>query len=79
MMETKFEYIRMVEVAQKPDRKTQVWAVLSNRSNSILGHIKWHGAWRQYCFFPSNNCLFNTGCMNNIVSFIGEAMLERKS
>jgi len=58
--------------------KTEVYDVLSKHHGSILGHIKWYGPWRQYCFFPSPNCVFNVGCLNDIIIFIGGLMVERK-
>ncbi len=58
--------------------KTEVYDVLSKRSGAILGHVKWYGAWHQYCFFPSPQCVFNNGCLNDIVEFIQGLMEERK-
>jgi hypothetical protein len=61
-----------------PGRKTaRVW-VTSKRSGSTLGQIAWHGPWRQYCFWPERNTLFNVGCMDDIKAKIGELMAERR-
>ena len=58
--------------------KTDVYDVLSKSSGGVLGHIKWYGLWRQYCFFPSPQCVFNNVCMNDIVKFIKDLMDKRK-
>ncbi len=58
--------------------KTEVYDVLSKPSGFILGHIRWYPAWRQYCFYPSPNCVFNVGCMGDLIAFIGDLMTERK-
>jgi hypothetical protein len=58
--------------------KTEVYDVLSKSSGGVLGHIKWYSAWRQYCFFPSPQCVFNNGCMSDIIGFIKSLMDERK-
>jgi hypothetical protein len=58
--------------------KTEVYDVLSKSSGAVLGHIKWYGPWRQYCFFPSPQTVFNPDCLNHINAFIGEQMAERK-
>jgi len=58
--------------------KTEFYDVLSKSSGFILGHIRWYPAWRQYCFMPSPNCVFNVGCMGDISKFIGELMEERR-
>lgn len=58
--------------------KTGIWNIISKSSGFLLGRIKWYGPWRQYCFFPSPQCVFNTGCMADITAFIKELMAERK-
>jgi len=58
--------------------KTGVYDVLSKHQGSVLGHIRWYSPWRQYCFMPSPQCVFNMGCMEDINRFIGELMQERR-
>ena len=58
--------------------KTEIWNILSKSSSFILGQVKWYGPWRQYCFFPSPNSVFNPTCMLNINAFIKELMKQRK-
>ena len=58
--------------------KTEVYDILSKHRRSVLGHIKWYGPWRQYCFWPSPNCVFNPDCMKSICEKIEELMAERK-
>ena len=58
--------------------KTSIYNVVSKNKQSILGEIKWFGRWRQYCFYPSPNCVFNYGCLQDIQDFIVELMEERR-
>lgn len=58
-------------------RKTPVVFIRNIRSDIILGEIKWHGAWRQFVFFPRGNTIFNVDCMKSIMEKIAELMLER--
>jgi len=58
--------------------KTEIWNILSKISGDVLGKIKWHGPWRQYCFFPSQNCIFNTKCLDDIKKMINELMAARR-
>ena len=58
--------------------KTEIWNIISKSSEFILGQIKWYGPWRQYCFFPSPNSVFNNGCMDDIKKFISELMSARR-
>lgn len=59
--------------------KTDVWNVLSKSQSSVLGQIKWFGRWRQYCFWPSPNTIFNPECMTDISKVIKELMARRGS
>ncbi len=58
--------------------KTEVYDILSKSSGFILGHIRWYSPWRQYCFWPSSQTVFNVGCLQDIQTFIAELMAERK-
>ncbi len=77
MIESKY-----LEFRQAPGflaAKTEVWFVLSKSQGALLGTIKWWSGWRQYCFFPEQNTLFNPGCMADISTKIKELMEERKA
>ena len=37
-----------------------------------LGEIKWFGAWRQYCFYPEGNTIFDRKCLTYINNFLEE-------
>ena len=53
-------------------------AIRKKGNNDILGEIKWFFAWRQFCFFPEFETVYNIGCLNFINRFIGHLMAERK-
>ena len=58
--------------------KTEIWNILSKKSEFILGQIQWYGPWRQYCFYPSSDSLFNITCMADIQNHIKKLMEDRK-
>lgn len=58
--------------------KTEIWNIISKSSEFILGQIKWYGPWRQYCFFPSPNSVFNPACMADIDKVIKNLMATRR-
>ncbi len=58
--------------------KTEKYNIVSKAHGNVLGEVKWFGRWRQYCFFPANVTVFNPGCLQDIIAFIGELMAERK-
>lgn len=58
---------------KNPGRKTKIWAVTS-KAGFHLGVIKWWGSWRQYCFFPDGDTLYNRECLGDIAIFIDQVM-----
>lgn len=65
-------------IPMNQERKTEIVQVANKKSGFVLGHIRWFGAWRQYCFMPSPNSVFNTGCLNAINAQINELMFEHR-
>lgn len=35
-----------------------------------LGKIRWHGAWRQFVFYPDSDTLWSIGCLTIINKFL---------
>lgn len=60
-------------------KKTEMYEILSISRDALLGYIKWYGPWRQYCFFPECDTIFNKGCLNTINEFINKLMQERNN
>ncbi len=77
-MKTEFQYIRMVE-EPNPGKKTRRFAIVNKHQDVELGQIKWYGAWRQYCFFPTPECetIWNFGCLVDVMNFLKELKEER--
>lgn len=77
VVKTCYEFIYFQRVEDKP--KTSVWECVSSESaRAVLGHVKWYGPWRQYCFFPEGLTIFHGGCLQDICHFIKQLMDERK-
>ncbi|HEC40677.1 hypothetical protein LCGC14_0223090 [marine sediment metagenome] len=76
MIKNKKKYIRFDFLEKKP--KTMVYAVVNIKFGNILGVIKWHSAWRKYCFFSEGNVIYDTICLNEISEFIKGLMDKRK-
>lgn len=70
MLESEFIYVEKVEL---PKRKTPIYKLFSMSNQDIkLGEIKWFGAWRQYCFYPEGNTIFDRKCLTYINNFLEE-------
>jgi len=75
-LENDYNYITMIKAEDKP--KTSVFMVFSKKED-LLGEIRWFAQWRQYCFFPEDDCVFSKGCMQDINHFIEQLMELQKS
>lgn len=70
MLESEFIYVEKTEF---PKRKTPIYKLFSMSNHDIkLGEIKWFGAWRQYCFYPEGNTIFDRKCLTYINNFLEE-------
>lgn len=56
----------------------KIYACRNSKSHGILGYVKWYGAWRGYCFFPTlalgAELVFSAGCLTDIADFIKQLM-----
>jgi hypothetical protein len=78
-METEYKYIYFEKIEKIKDLpKTSVWECKNNRSNEIIGIVKWNSQWRQYCFFPDSYTIFNSTCLQDIIHFINQLSEDRQ-
>lgn len=60
-------------------KKTNIYDVCNKKTGLPLGAVQWHPAWRQYCYYPMEETVLNTDCMQYIIEFIKKLMEERKT
>lgn len=77
ILKTEYQYIRFDDYSD-PKAKTRRFMCLAKNGDAYLGEVGWYGPWRQYCFFPASDTIFNKGCMEDICHFIQQLMDERK-
>lgn len=77
MMRTRYKFIYFTKITQKT--KTSVWKCRNNKNHWPLGEVKWYPAWRQYCYFPTDEGVYSRGCLENINDFIDQLEEERKT
>jgi len=68
LKETK--YLQFIVKEHKP--KTKVIAVVNRTHAEEIGVIRWYSAWRQYCFMPHQNTVWNKNCLNDVNDMITE-------
>lgn len=70
------KWLRFEITERKP--ATVVVGVYSKTQGSQLGLIGWYSRWRQYCFIPHQNTIYNADCLATITNCIKTLMAERK-
>ena len=71
------EYLKFKLLEQKG--KIKITEVLSkSHNNTRLGVIRWHGAWRQYVYYPESFTLYSKGCMEDIITYIEKLNEDRR-
>ena len=68
-MKTKYKYFSF-EKAYVKSNESPYWFCTSKSSNYPLGVVKWFPDWKQFCFFPEEETVFSTGCLNDVVDFV---------
>lgn len=65
------KWIRFVDYSfEYPEFKTKVWSVVTVAiPNERIGTVRWYGPWRQYCFVPDENTVYNAECLEDIAKF----------
>ncbi len=76
-MKTGYKYIYFKET-DSPKRKTKTFDCVNNDGVTILGTVEWHTGWRQYCFFPADDCVFSKSCLEDVNNFI-QQLLEKEN
>jgi len=71
------KYIKIVEVPHSG--KTRGFEVWNKSGDYLIGEIEWYGAWRQYCFFPCEDMVFNSTCLELIINFLKEINIKHHS
>ena len=70
------EYLKFVLLDKPVNRKTNTWMVAPKFGTSNLGEIKFHPAWRRFCFFPFPARLFDKDCLRSVADFCEAKTIE---
>jgi len=74
----RFKHIYIDEAAVSSSGKTSLFVVMNKKGDYPLAEIKWYAPWRQYCFFPLSDTVWNNSCLQDVLGFINRLKRERK-
>lgn len=64
------QYLSVNPIGPSKSGKTWMYEVLSESSGVRLGVIKWFGQWRQYCFWPETETIWNNACLSAVADVL---------
>lgn len=65
-------------ISFEPDIRLDEWEIWSDSQNVIIGQVRWYSHWRKYCFFPSQDTVWEEICLGEISDFIKRRTTERR-
>ena len=75
-MKTENKYIKILEVPHTG--KTKGFEIRNKSGEYPIGEIEWYSNWRQYCFFPWDDMVFNSTCLELITDFMKDINVEHR-
>ena len=71
---------RYLQFVEKPSNgKMKIIDIVNINHQKVIGQIKWFGRWRQYCFFPCEETVWNKTYMEDVYEVMNDLMEERKT
>lgn len=67
MPEVSYKYLDFIRL--ETTGKTGRWSC-ATKHGEVLGKVGWYGAWRQYCYFPTQQAVYSAGCLTDIADFL---------
>jgi hypothetical protein len=77
----KFDVEKHIVFRLEPEleTKTNRFEVWNTQQDCEIGIVKWHPAWRHYCFFPHPDTVFSDRCLLKIGKFVEEENIRHKT
>ena len=66
------KYITIKKIGATESGKTFLFHVVNVRTKEICGLIKWYGGFRKYCFYPTDDFLFDSDCLTLIAEKLSD-------
>ena len=71
-----YKYFFIRKIDRLGDRKTDIFYIVSKKSDGQLGMILWYGPWRAYVLCPDEDTVWNIECLKNINEFLEKLKKE---
>ncbi len=71
-------YLRIDLTGKSVSGLTSIYRVFNKDNLEGLGEVKWFARWRQYCFFPFSDTVFEKTCLHDISEYLIKLNKEHK-
>jgi len=65
-----YKYITIKQIDDETWEGKPVYRIVNNKSKSLLGMLSYYVPWKQYVFSSREGCVFNTGCLHDVLDFM---------
>lgn len=74
VLKTKYKHIYFIKepITNKTYNNKPIFYCLNNKTNDELAVVYYYKPWRKYCVSFKENCVFDEGCLNDIISFMNQ-------
>jgi hypothetical protein len=66
----KYKYITIKQINEELFEKRPVYRIFNNKSNEQIGILSFYKSWKEYVFSSKEECVFNSGCLRDVLDFI---------
>ena len=69
-MAKKYKFINILQVNEEVFEKKPVYRIFNNKSKAQIGMLSFYKPWKEYVFSAKENCIYNNGCLRDVLDFI---------
>lgn len=66
----RYKYIHIEKDSKGLYDGKPLYEIKNNKTSTVIGIIFYYKGWKQYVFNAKPSCVFNVGCMKDIIDFI---------
>lgn len=66
-MKTEYRYVHFVDMSGD---EYQYWNCVNTKHGDILGFVAIYDPWNQWCYFPGEDVVYSSECLDDIADFL---------
>jgi hypothetical protein len=66
----KYKFITIKQVGGEMFLKHPVYRIFNNQKGNQLGMLSYYKPWKEYVFSSKEDCVFNNGCLCDVLDFL---------